>query len=216
MRQGMFHFVDASFDEDGSKLSVQRERVVRENPASPGFRESFADRCLPALDKSDHAVPGPDGHRFRDIPKHRTVNGPFVRLITAENQGEDPLGSMLSDGESEAGSPRETYVMGSSDPQCVQDCCRIGNPCAQRVGGDLVRLVAAPLPPGVGEDEAEFVIEPLKESGGLRVLKWIREAGIDKNRWATASRIFEEGPDVVYGIRREGHGSRSCSVGFAA
>ncbi len=66
-------------------------------------------------------------------------------------------------------------------------------------------LVAAALATVVGEDEAKVLGEGLGEGRGLRVLQWIGEARIDKNRWGATSRILEVGVDVVYGIRREGH-----------
>ena len=112
---------------------------------------------------------------------------------------------MLSNRESQAGAPREPDVVGSFDSQGVQDRGRVGDPCAQRVGGNIVGLVAAALATVVGEDEAKVLGEGLGEGRGLRVLQWIGEARIDKNRWGATSRILEVGVDVVYGIRREGY-----------
>src|ERR671918_2515130 len=109
---------------------------------------------------------------------------------------------MLSNRESQAGAPREPDVVGSFDSQGVQDRGRVGDPCAQRVGGDIGGLVAAALATMVGEDEAKVVGEGLDERRGLRVLHWIGEARIDKNRWAATSRILEVGVDMATPTRK--------------
>jgi hypothetical protein len=90
---------------------------------------------------------------------------------------------MLSDREAQTGAPREPDVVGSFNAQSIQDCGGVGNPCGQRVGGDVVPLVAPILATVVREDEPEVFSERLGERRGLRVLERIREAGVEKNRW---------------------------------
>ena len=69
--------------------------------------------------------------------------------------------SMLSDCETETGTPRETNVVRSLDSQCVQNRDGIGNSSTQGVGSRVARLVAAALTAMVGEDEAEVLAQGL-------------------------------------------------------
>jgi hypothetical protein len=95
--------------------------------------------------------------------------------------------------------------VGSFDAEGVQDRHGVGDPRGQRIGGDVMWLVAAALAAVVGEDQAEVLAERLRERGGLRVLERVREAGVNENRLSATPGVVEEGADAIVRIRRVGH-----------
>jgi hypothetical protein len=65
---------------------------------------------------------------------------------------------MLSDRESKSRAPGEADVVCSFDSQGIKDRDGIGDPCDQRVRGNISWLIAAALPSVVGENEAEVLV----------------------------------------------------------
>jgi hypothetical protein len=135
------------------------------------------------------------GHGLGDRSEHRTL-GPLVRLVAADHEREEALGSMLADRETEASAQREADVVGSIDPGGIEDGDGITDPRGQVVRRQLVRLVAATLAAVVGEDETEVRLEGVSERRCLRVLEGVGEACVDEHRVPVAG-VFEERPDPI-------------------
>jgi hypothetical protein len=116
---------------------------------------------------------------------------------------------MLADRESKPGAPRGTEEMGALDVQRVENPNRIGDPRGQRVGIDVLGLVAPALTAVIREDQAELLAQHPSEAGAFRNLERVCEARVEEDRWTAAARVLEIRADAIERIRRVGHRFRA-------
>jgi hypothetical protein len=109
---------------------------------------------------------------------------------------------MFSEREAEPASPRGAEEVRALDAERVENSDGVPNARRQRIRARLARLVASALTAMIREDQPELAGHRSSEARRLRDLQRIREAGIEENGRARASRVLEVAADAVRGVRR--------------
>jgi hypothetical protein len=132
----------------------------------------------------------------------RRLKVPRARLVAAEDEREHALRRVLAERVAEPGSPRGAEEVRTLDVERVDNRDSIANTRQQRVRARLPRLVASALTAMIPEDQAELAAQRSSEARRLRDLQRIREAGVEQDGRASASRVLEVRTDAVAGVRR--------------